>query len=305
MPATGILNMAGTATPVSVAQELGLSLTATITLDDAAVRTLAAVGGSGTTWSMNSLYSKSNRVIATINIDTSTNNYVANTAKVTGYIAGKTDATFVINSTYPSTPAINVIVGSASTGSYAFTVDTSWATGDTVTIINNGTVIGAGGAGGKGGNNAGTPLTGGVGLAGGPAVLVQRTVTWTNTGVVGGGGGGGAGASGRSVGKGAYSYGGSGGGGGQGQAGGAGGGAGLGANGTGQPGTAGTASSPGSAGAPYSSGYTGGAGGALASTGSSSNTGQAGGAGAAALSGTSFVNSGAGITGGTVSGAQA
>ena len=60
MPASGPLNMGGTSSPVSVAQELGLSLTATITMNDAAVRTLAGVGGTGTTWSMNSLYGKSN-----------------------------------------------------------------------------------------------------------------------------------------------------------------------------------------------------------------------------------------------------
>jgi hypothetical protein len=59
MPSSGPLNMGGTASPVSVAKELGLSLTATITMNDAAVRTLAGVGGSGTQWSMNSLYGKS------------------------------------------------------------------------------------------------------------------------------------------------------------------------------------------------------------------------------------------------------
>ena len=60
MPSSGALNMGGTSSPVSVAQELGLSLTATISMNDAAVRTLAGVGGSGTSWSMNSLYGKSN-----------------------------------------------------------------------------------------------------------------------------------------------------------------------------------------------------------------------------------------------------
>jgi hypothetical protein len=60
MPSSGPLNMGGTSSPVSVAQELGLSLTATITMNDAAVRTLAGVGGTGTTWSMSSLYGKSN-----------------------------------------------------------------------------------------------------------------------------------------------------------------------------------------------------------------------------------------------------
>jgi hypothetical protein len=59
MPASGALNMGGTTTPQSVANELGLGLTTTISMNQAAVRTLAGVGGTGTTWSMNSLYGKS------------------------------------------------------------------------------------------------------------------------------------------------------------------------------------------------------------------------------------------------------
>jgi hypothetical protein len=52
--------MGGTSSPVSVAQELGLGLTTTISMNQANVRTLAGVGGTGTTWSMSSLYGKSN-----------------------------------------------------------------------------------------------------------------------------------------------------------------------------------------------------------------------------------------------------
>ena len=53
MPASG---------PISLGQantELGFSATALISMNDAAVRTLAGVGGSGTQWSMSSLYGKS------------------------------------------------------------------------------------------------------------------------------------------------------------------------------------------------------------------------------------------------------
>jgi len=65
MPASpNALNMAGTSSPVSVAYELGLGLTTTISMNQAAVRTLAGVGGSGTTWSMSSLHGKSNAVLA-------------------------------------------------------------------------------------------------------------------------------------------------------------------------------------------------------------------------------------------------
>jgi hypothetical protein len=48
--------------PISLGQantELGRSATATLTMNDSALRTLAGVGGSGTQWSMNSLYGKS------------------------------------------------------------------------------------------------------------------------------------------------------------------------------------------------------------------------------------------------------
>lgn len=71
MPSTGVLNMGGTSSPVSVAQELGRSLTATISMNEAAVRTLAGVSStSGTSWSMNSLYGKSNRTLAFNNANT-------------------------------------------------------------------------------------------------------------------------------------------------------------------------------------------------------------------------------------------
>jgi len=65
MPASpNTLNMAGTSSPVSVAYELGLGLTTTISMNQAAVRTLAGVGGSGTTWSMSSLWGKSSFAVS-------------------------------------------------------------------------------------------------------------------------------------------------------------------------------------------------------------------------------------------------
>ena len=53
--------------PISLGQantELGRSATATLTMNDSALRTLAGVGGSGTQWSMNSLYGKSARTFS-------------------------------------------------------------------------------------------------------------------------------------------------------------------------------------------------------------------------------------------------
>lgn len=116
------------------------------------------------------------KVVANITIASNTANYVLNTAKVTGYKAGKTDVTLTINN--------GVFVSSASTGSYAFTVDNSWTTGDTLTIVNNGTIQGRGGNGGNQGS---------AGSTGGPALLVQRAVSINNVNRIAGGGGGGGG----------------------------------------------------------------------------------------------------------------
>jgi hypothetical protein len=269
-----------------------------------------AIPSSGTI-SLGNFSGATRRVIVTVTISATTTNYLANTAKVTGYVAGITDVTFVIDS--------GVVVGSSSVGSYAFTVDTSWNAGDTVRVTNNGTIIGASGNGGTGGNYD-VQTNGYAGSAGGPAVLVQRTVTaWTNTsGTTGGGGGGGGGGVGGAAGGGTKDgSGGGGGGGGRGYFSGSGG-AGGSSGGTAYPGSAGTAGSSSSAGAGGAKGgfvdstaTAGGAGGALGSAGTTaandpSNTwfGGAGGAAGACLVGRSYVNAGTGISGGTVAGAQ-
>lgn len=139
-----------------------------------------------------------NRIATALTISASTYNYILNTGKVPGYIAGISDVTLTINS--------GVVVGAATTGSYALNVDTSWAAGDTVKIVNSGGyIVGAGGTGATGPNAAN-------GFSGGPALIAQRSVSITNNGVIGGGGGGGG--SGSICGAGSYNInGGSGGGG--------------------------------------------------------------------------------------------
>jgi len=310
---SGPISLAGTTAGVSIQVELGGTGTTQISLNDASVRTLAGVATGAITMPTN-FYGKSNRVTRTLTIAATTQNYVLNTAKVTGYVAGGTDVTLTINA--------GVVVGSASTGSYAFTVNTSWAAGDTVTVVNNGYVVGAGGDGGAGsnGDSSGNDTTGGSGTSGGPAVLVQRTTSWTNTsGVCGGGGGGGGGSGATSTFNGAVydTAGGAGGGGGRGYNGGSGGTLGLGGT-NGSAGGAGNYLSAGSGGTganQFGDQYSGngGAGGDLGSAGSTANYGfgqdgqgfpGSGGAGGACLVGKSFVNGGAGITGGTTGGSQ-
>jgi hypothetical protein len=146
---------------------------------------------------MSNGYGKSNRVTAAATISSDTANYTVNTAKASGYVAGVTDFTLTINA--------GVFISSGSTGSYAMTVDTSWSAGDTVTIVNNGTIVGRGGDGGTGGTAGpadywctgvtqyfpnGSGVQGG---AGGPALLVQRAITMNNLNRIAGGGGGGGG----------------------------------------------------------------------------------------------------------------
>jgi len=257
--------------------ELGIPGTTLITMNDANVRTLAGVGGSGTQISMQNLQGKSNRVVANITIASDTTNYTFNTAKVTGYSAGKTDATLTINP--------GVYVYSTSTGSYALTVDTSWTTGDTVTIVNNGTIVGDGGNGGNGGNVqvSQPPTSGG---SGGPALLVQRALTMNNLNRIAGGGGGGGGGNGGYVPTGPKTSSTAGGGGGGGGIGGGSGGSGGGGGDSGSPGGAGTVSSAGNGGGGASGADPGGNGGGYGSSGSAGGYDgtqpQAGGGGAGA-----------------------
>lgn len=127
-------------------------------------------------------YGGVNRLQFNLTISANTNNYVLNTAKVAGYVAGVSDVILTINA--------GVTVSSSSTGLHALDVDTSWAAGDSVTIINNGTITGRGGDGGRGSGSSAVAASGG---AGGPALRAQRPVSITNNGTIGGGGGGGGG----------------------------------------------------------------------------------------------------------------
>lgn len=206
--------------------ELGISPSSTlITMNDAAVRTLAGVGGSGTIISMSNLQGKSNRVAIPLTISGNTNNYDVYSNRGPTYVPGVSDITVTINP--------GVVVGSTSTGTYAFLVPSSFSPTDTVTVVNNGTIQGMGGGGGAGGtgNMGGPPgfirssTPGVAGGVGGNAVFVNRPTIITNNGNMwagGGGGGGGGGATGQ-TGRTAFQSGGGGGGGGRGQNGGVGG----------------------------------------------------------------------------------
>ena len=130
--------------------------------------------------SFSNFYGATNRVAINVTISGNVANYVFNTAKVPGYIAGVTDVTLTINS--------GVVVSASTTGTSALTVDTSWNSGDTVRINNYGVIVGMGGAGGGGSDGAGS-----AGAGGGRALTVSRAITFGNYGTIAGGGGGGGG----------------------------------------------------------------------------------------------------------------
>jgi hypothetical protein len=293
---SGPISLAGATAGQSIALELNLSATGTISLNQANVRTLANVP-SGAIIMPTNFYGKSNRVTVAATISANTNNYVVNTAKASGYAAGTTDFTLTINS--------GIFVGSGSTGSYAMTVDTSWTAGDTVTIINNGTIVGRGGNGGQ----SVSPISGSGsgGAPGGPALNVNRAITLNNTNgrIAGGGGGGGGGGWGIIYfGKsGAFATGGGGGGGIGVSSGGAGG---LANAGTGGTGGSGTFTAAGSGGAPGNTGATaGGNGGGYGSAGSAGAPGNdstgGGPAGAAIIGNVNITYAGTGLRNGSIS----
>lgn len=166
-------------------------------------------------------YNAANRAAVALSIAANTQNYDVYTQASAnpGYVAGTSDITVTVDS--------GVAVGSTSTGTYALSIPNSFNPGDTVTIVNNGTIIGAGGNGGNGGNKYYYPQhpygiqPGSPGSSGGNAVYVNFPTIITNNGTIAGGGGGGGGGASTSLPTG--NYGGGGGGGGAGYSGGTGG----------------------------------------------------------------------------------
>lgn len=224
---SGPIGLGGSTAGQSVNLELGNSATAQISFNDAAVRSLTGTSAGSQLTMASGFWGKSNRTAINLSISTGTYNYnVYSAAGGAGYVAGKSDITVTVNS--------GVYVGSTSTGAYAMTVSSSFASGDTVTIVNNGTIEGMGGAGGVGGNaswsgKAYAASNGGAGNTGGNALSIGFPTRITNNSIIaggGGGGGGGGGAAGAYSTKSTSSYascGGGGGGGGAGYNGGAGG----------------------------------------------------------------------------------
>jgi hypothetical protein len=138
---------------------------------------------------MSNFYGKSASFTFNQTIAANTTNYNLKSAAIAAgwNQTAPLDATVTINS--------GVYVYSTSTGAYAFQTGVTFPAGTILRLINNGTILGAGGAGGNGRSIAsGYVATGGTnGGAGGPGLLAQQAITITNNGSISGGGGGGGG----------------------------------------------------------------------------------------------------------------
>lgn len=166
----------GTISLSDVNTELGFSATALISMNDAAVRTLAGVPSGAI--SMDNLRGKTNAFQFTI----STNQTDANLRTLA--VAAGWDQTKPVEATIASGVVISGTVQANSTA--ALTIDGSWPSG--VTLINSGSIVGRGGNAGAGGST-----TGFAGTAGGRALLASSAVSINNLGTIAGGGGGGGG----------------------------------------------------------------------------------------------------------------
>lgn len=163
--------------------ELGVAGTTTASLGQTSYRTLAGVPSGAI--SMSNFYGKSNRGSASYTFTGSTANASINVTALSGYIAGNTTITITVNS--------GVYLYSTGTGTPGLTL-TGGSGADTLTLINNGIIMGMGGVGGTVYGN-GTDVTSvTAGEAGGNALSIGFSLTIQNNGAIVGGGGGGGGA---------------------------------------------------------------------------------------------------------------
>ena len=155
--------------------ELGFSSTAVITMNDAAVRSLAGVPTGAIT--MANLQGKSNTFLATISSNQTDLNLITYLTPL-GYSPG---------GAAQITIAPGVYIYATSTGNAGLTIPSAFGAGK-LTLINNGYIMGKGG---RGANGPAYPT--GSGTPGGPAMSISTPIILTNNSYIAGGGGGGGG----------------------------------------------------------------------------------------------------------------
>lgn len=168
--ASGPISLGGATAGQSIAVELGQSGTATISLNDANVRSLAEVP-SGAIIMPTNFYGKSDVANLSYVFSANSNQTTITISALPGYKAGKTNLTVTINA--------GILIVSTTTATPALTI-TGGTAGDTVVVVNNGFIAGRGGAGGSG--------TGGVAVSLGYPATINNT---NPAAYIGGGGGGG------------------------------------------------------------------------------------------------------------------
>lgn len=182
---SGPISLAGTTAGQSIELENGGNGTTQISLNDTAVRSLAGVTTPNSQITMpTDFYGKSNVVNINYSFTANTANASLNVTTISGYVAGKSNITIAVNA--------GVYLYSTSTGTPGLSLS-GGQSGDTITLINNGYIMGQGGAGGEGLCYASGTVTG---SAGGTALQIGFNTTITNNSYIGGGGGGGGGANG-------------------------------------------------------------------------------------------------------------
>ena len=170
---SGVMSIGGTTVGASINLELNLSATANSSIGQADFRALAQKP-SGVI-SLSDFYGKSN-IIVIPPVTTDTANLVITAFGIPGYVPGESKVELTINS-----------------GVYLYSTDVvqpalkfiDFVTGDQITVINNGFIMGKGGQGGGLDNNS-------TGQPGGPAISLNVNTIIVNNSYIGGGGGGGS-----------------------------------------------------------------------------------------------------------------
>jgi len=171
---SGVMSIGGTTVGASINLELKLSATANSSIGQANFRELAKVPTGAI--SLSDFYGKSS--VVEIVISENRTQYTLSPSEVPGYLAGETEVQLRIDedvylySTDVNAPALTVI---------------GFVAGDTITIVNEGYILGMGG---QGGINDSIAVPGGG--KGGNAISVFFSVTIENNRYIAGGGGGGA-----------------------------------------------------------------------------------------------------------------